>query len=969
MTVIRHTPAEMLSGGFRKGLYGHSALFDGTSGYLSRTNRVSSTDLKRNKGGCLLKLGKEISHDRTLISSGSSLDMIRIRQGHVRMLMNGGANGFYDSVEKLTDQTAWHALYWELDTGAQSFRFWVNGVELTWTVNTAINAAKTPQWNLQGLQVFLGRASDAAWLYSPDYMQDFWMMDGDATGYDQVGLSDTGEFDNRIGSWIPARPAFKDYGTNGFYLPDMSSGNDHGYQLGTGTEYPEFGPLVNSNLNQQHGSLLHDNNGVKEFHTTNAGYGSILANMVPPKRGRWYAEFRDYELEAHSWFIGICEGGADIWQQPRLGMFDSIKTFEGGQIYRSLWKSMQFESVTKEADSPQTSFGSATIGVGINYEEGVAEFWRDGTKFHAEPLTPGKDYTWAVGDVHSQRSIKIIPNFGQNPFQNLPSGYQALQGKFTRYYNGFLPYGGVSRSPDTASNNVSVLFHPVNGYLSNGNRTITGQTGKASFSTVGMAGGKWTCEVDIKSYSGSTNAYLGVLRAKDVNRDNAWNYSITCHQQNGWYNGYDNGYFSSGGMTFTAGDRLKLCWDGNTGKLDIYKNGAAVADFTHSNSHWIGEKVHFALIPSISTGGVSCHWKFSASDWQDLAPAGYLPLQSGDNSDQFHQPGDYIRDGFVTGTGHAARISGIGFKPDLILWKNTSVASSLHWVVEPEKALFSDNTLGETDLSGGITALETDGFTIGNHAGYSANGNIFWFLALRKGPHFTYLDYDGDGVAGRKLAHGLPGRPEMAIVMRRDTNGFNKKVGCIYVENGFQRVFNLNDTSNVGLSPESWNNTDPDETHVTLGDAYAINGSGGQYRIFLFRSVPGMLQLNRRITSSSASPAIQPSQGKPLVTIFRRLSSGGPWYCFPGQANPDNPRKKYIGLDQTYAMQTGSSSIDHDSQSLGMLIHGNDGAINGASSTYLDIMFLGSHPGSSMSAPALAAGFNPPSPVITTSLA
>jgi hypothetical protein len=95
-----------------------------------------------------------------------------------------------------------------------------------------------------------------------------------------------------------------------------------------------------------------------------------------------------------------------------------------------------------------------------------------------------------------------------------------------------------------------------------------------------------------------------------------------------------------------------------------------------------------------------------------------------------------------TGNGGTQSISGYDFSPDLVWLKARSVAYS-HQLYDPirgvQKAIVANTSAAEATYSGGLTAFNTDGFTIGNDGGINNNNSTFVGWAWNAGSSNTSI--------------------------------------------------------------------------------------------------------------------------------------------------------------------------------------------------------------------------------------
>ena len=181
-----------------------------------------------------------------------------------------------------------------------------------------------------------------------------------------------------------------------------------------------------------------------------------------------------------------------------------------------------------------------------------------------------------------------------------------------------------------------------------------------------------------------------------------------------------------------------------------------------------------------------------------------------------------------------------------LVWiKNRAVAWNHAWT-DTERGvreeLKSDQAVAE-DLqpSGqGVTAFNSNGFTLGTGSKYNASSNYYVSWTFRKAPKFfDVVTYTGDEVSGRTVSHNLGSVPGMMIVKSRDTN-FNWYVyhrmattAGIAPGSSPETDFLVLNEDGAALDDSSvWNDTAPTDSVFTAGGS--INNSGTEYVAYLF---------------------------------------------------------------------------------------------------------------------------------------
>ncbi len=97
-----------------------------------------------------------------------------------------------------------------------------------------------------------------------------------------------------------------------------------------------------------------------------------------------------------------------------------------------------------------------------------------------------------------------------------------------------------------------------------------------------------------------------------------------------------------------------------------------------------------------------------------------------------------------------------------LVWiKNRSDASYYHKLTDTARGAnqaLSSNTTGaqQDDSPDGLTAFNTNGFSLGTYSAYNVTGNNYASWTFRKQPKFfDVVTYTGDGTANRQISHAL----------------------------------------------------------------------------------------------------------------------------------------------------------------------------------------------------------------------
>lgn len=191
--------------------------------------------------------------------------------------------------------------------------------------------------------------------------------------------------------------------------------------------------------------------------------------------------------------------------------------------------------------------------------------------------------------------------------------------------------------------------------------------------------------------------------------------------------------------------------------------------------------------------------------------------------------------GSYTGNGSSQSISGIGFRPDLVIVKDESA----------NQAVFTSTMIGGSqtaymsssvsDFSGGISSLDSDGFSVGSNAQVNTNGNTYHWQAFGNAfnpytnsgsSNFAVGAYYGNSIDDREI-NNLPFQPDMVMIKRTGT---------------FAGTYKL--SSSVGDLSSSFAGGDDSANRIQAlgpGNGFQVgtdnqtNSSGGIYRWFAFK--------------------------------------------------------------------------------------------------------------------------------------
>jgi len=199
----------------------------------------------------------------------------------------------------------------------------------------------------------------------------------------------------------------------------------------------------------------------------------------------------------------------------------------------------------------------------------------------------------------------------------------------------------------------------------------------------------------------------------------------------------------------------------------------------------------------------------------------------------------YFDTALYTGTGSSLSITGELFSPDLVWIKSRSAATD-HSLYDSSRGvqlqLESNNPDAETTQSTGLTAFNSDGFTVGSLAQVNTNAATYaaWQWDEGATPGFDVVTYTGTGV-NRTIAHDLGATPQMMFVKRRNASDtwrvYHSAIGATQI-----LQLNLTDAQQA-FGTGTWNNTAPTSSVFSVGTNSAVNANGSTYVAYLWSEV------------------------------------------------------------------------------------------------------------------------------------
>jgi len=311
-----------------------------------------------------------------------------------------------------------------------------------------------------------------------------------------------------------------------------------------------------------------------------------------------------------------------------------------------------------------------------------------------------------------------------------------------------------------------------------------------------------------------------------------------------------------------------------------------------------------------------------------------------------------------TGTGSTQSITNAGgFQPDFVWGKRRNgIASNI--LIDsivggnpPERYLSSDTTSATTANADVITALNSNGFTVGasgalngstnTYVGWqwkaggastvNTSGTISSNVSVNATAGFSVVTYTGAGTAAT-VGHGLGVAPKIVIVKQRNSTS-DWTVYTTAIDGSLDFLY-LNLTLAKGDSGLSL----PTSTVFSLGTSTDTNGSGSTYVAYCWAEVEGYSKFGSYTGNGSADGPFVYLGFRPSFVIVKQSSAAGRnWIMFDNKRDTKNEVLNSLEPSNSDAEYPNTTGLDFLSN--GFKIRSTGPSLNTSTATYIYMAF------------------------------
>ena len=333
------------------------------------------------------------------------------------------------------------------------------------------------------------------------------------------------------------------------------------------------------------------------------------------------------------------------------------------------------------------------------------------------------------------------------------------------------------------------------------------------------------------------------------------------------------------------------------------------------------------------------------------------------------KPSDYFETKLYTGNGGTQSITSLDFAPSLCWIKNRTQAynNSLFDIIRGVGVrLQSDDTPGDNAMSDGLTAFNSDGFSVGansqvnkasqnivswnwkagtsftNDASSTSVGSIDSAGSVNQDAGFSIISYTGNGNDDdtAKIAHGLGVALNMIIVKCRNAAGGWQTSSTSL---GFNNVLQLNETNAQASGTYAFGRTGvaPTSTVFTVSATSGgnhTNTNNNTYIAYCFAEKQGYSKFGSYVGNGNADGTFVYLGFKPAFFLVKRTDSTPSWTLLDNKRDPFNVTTERLFPNENVAGSVGVNA-NTDFLSNGVKIRVNHNNFNTSGGNYIYMAF------------------------------
>lgn len=251
------------------------------------------------------------------------------------------------------------------------------------------------------------------------------------------------------------------------------------------------------------------------------------------------------------------------------------------------------------------------------------------------------------------------------------------------------------------------------------------------------------------------------------------------------------------------------------------------------------------------------------------------------------------------------------------------------------KWIASDKTNAESTNPSALPAFSSAGYSLGGDAGVNgAPGiptNYVGWQFRRAEKFFDIVQYTGDGVSGRQIAHSLKGTPGLLIIKRTNTTGSWLVRHRTFAADTF---LVLNTTQATASSPQLINSFNNDT--FTIGNNSEANAIGNTYIAYIFAHDPspeGLIQCGSYVGNGSEPGPVVDLGWRPQYLMIKAATRTSNWQIIDATRGFTSGNDAVLYADTVSVEAAGANLVNPDT--VGFQLSSASSGVNTNGQTYI----------------------------------
>ena len=278
----------------------------------------------------------------------------------------------------------------------------------------------------------------------------------------------------------------------------------------------------------------------------------------------------------------------------------------------------------------------------------------------------------------------------------------------------------------------------------------------------------------------------------------------------------------------------------------------------------------------------------------------------------------YFQTVLYTGSGSGRDLTFGGdtdMQPDIVWLKRRNGASN-HFLYDSARGAPNEHypnlTNDDSAQTTGLTAFNSDGFTLGDSGDINASGQtlLAWGWKKSATSGIDIVDYDGTGSA-TTFAHSLSAVPHMIITKVYERDGEN---WAVYHHRNTSSpetdYLELNDTAATADDSTYWNDEAPTSSVFSVGTVDETNASAQDIVAYVFTSIQGFSKFGTFEGNADADGTFIYTGFRPAFVMLKNIDTAEDWMTYDNKRLGYNQVNNYVAANTTVAEGSGDNEID-----------------------------------------------------------